>query len=96
MQFLRCGIHGFHEVLGIDADELRFYWASASSVESAVQVAYRIVLATDSKLLEVAEPDVLTLAWDSGRVEGNEQRNVLCKPSNGFKSTCSYFWQVRV
>lgn len=54
------------------------------------------VLATDSKLLEVAEPDVSTLAWDSGRVEGNEQRNVLCKPSNGFKSTCSYFWQVRV
>ncbi|KAJ5453994.1 alpha-L-rhamnosidase [Penicillium daleae] len=96
MEFLRCGIHGFHEVLGIDTDELRFYWVLASSVKSAVQVAYRIVLVKDSKLLEVAEPDVSRLAWDSGRVEGNEQRNVLCKPSNGFKSTCSYFWQVRV
>ncbi|KAJ5477171.1 hypothetical protein N7539_007315 [Penicillium diatomitis] len=96
MRVTRCGIHGFHEVLGVDTDELRFYWALESSVENSVQVAYRIVLATDSKLLEVAEPDVSNLAWDSGRVESNEQRNILCKPSHGFKSTCSYYWQVRV
>jgi hypothetical protein len=35
MQISRCGIHGFHEVLGIDTDEIRFYWAIESEDKNA-------------------------------------------------------------
>lgn len=31
MEFLRCGIHGFHEVLGIDMDGILFYWDTMQS-----------------------------------------------------------------
>lgn len=96
MEFLRCGIHGFHEVLGIDVDELRFYWAIGCNRKDAVQVAYRITLSTSQEVLGDDLADSSTLGWDSGRVESNEQRNVLCKPSGGFKSTCSYYWKVTV
>ncbi|KAJ5811435.1 alpha-L-rhamnosidase [Penicillium riverlandense] len=96
MQFCRCGIHGFHEVLGIDTDEIRFYWTLESHEKDAVQVAYRVVLATDPNALGSAVLPTARLAWDSGRVESSEQRNIVCKPANGFQSTCCYFWQVRV
>ncbi|KAJ5664654.1 alpha-L-rhamnosidase [Penicillium macrosclerotiorum] len=96
MQFSRCGIHGFHEVLGIDADEIRFYWAIETDLEGATQVAYRIVLATDAHDLESPELEASSLAWDTGRVESDAQRNILCKPEDGFRSTCSYFWRVMI
>ena len=95
MQISRCGIHGFHEVLGIDTDEIRFYWAIESNERDAVQVAYRIVVTTDAKYLESDIPDCSTV-WDSQRVESNEQRNIICNPPNGFQSTCSHFWKVIV
>ncbi|KAJ5713703.1 alpha-L-rhamnosidase [Penicillium malachiteum] len=96
MHISRCGIHGFHEVLGIDADEIRFYWAIETDVKGEIQRAYQILLSTDSESLESQDPDKSKLAWDSGRIEGNAQRNVLCKLPDGFKSTCSYFWRVCV
>jgi hypothetical protein len=96
MQFSRCGIHGFHEVLGIDTDEIRFYWAIESHEKDAVQIAYRIVLTTDSNALGSADLPIASLAWDSGRVKSDDQRNIVCKPAEGFQSTCCYFWQVRV
>jgi hypothetical protein len=95
MQISRCGIHGFHEVLGIDTDEIRFYWAIESNERDAVQVAYRIIVTTDAKSLESDSPDCSTV-WDSQRVESNEQRNIICNPTNGFQSTCSHFWKVIV
>ena len=96
MHFSRCGIHGFHEVLGIDSDEIRFYWTIESEQKNSKQTAYRVLVAEDPEALDSSHPDVASIAWDSGRVEGSEQRNVLCKPKNAFKSTCSYFWQVTV
>jgi hypothetical protein len=36
------------------------------------------------------------MTFDTGRVEGSEQRNVLCKPEGGFKSTTFYYWTVTV
>jgi hypothetical protein len=51
MQFSR-GIHGFHEVFEIDADEIRFYRTFESVVKDAPQDAYQIVLATDFQALE--------------------------------------------
>ncbi|PYH93977.1 hypothetical protein BO71DRAFT_380335 [Aspergillus ellipticus CBS 707.79] len=94
MRITRSGIHGFHEVLGVDVDEIRFYWAIESDDKDAAQVAYRIQLTTDRKAFESETPSPLT--WDSGRVESDEQRNIVCKPTDGFQSTCSYFWRVTV
>ncbi|KAF2125667.1 glycoside hydrolase family 78 protein [Dothidotthia symphoricarpi CBS 119687] len=38
----RCGIHAFHEVLGIDSDKIRFFWVLHSDREDAQQTAYRV------------------------------------------------------
>jgi hypothetical protein len=46
MEIPRCGIHGFYEVLGIDTDEIRFYWEIESVSQNAVQIAYHIVVIT--------------------------------------------------
>ncbi|KAK9327276.1 bacterial alpha-L-rhamnosidase-domain-containing protein [Lipomyces starkeyi] len=96
MKPFRCGIHGFHEVLGIDVDEIRFYWALESDDELAAQTAYRVVLTTSEQVLnrEVSwEEDIV---WDSQKVLGDAQRDIVCKPQNGFNSTCYYFWRVTV
>lgn len=94
LSFVRCGIHGFDEVLGIDSDEIRFFWTLETDDRHAIQTAYRVVLSTSSAAVEDDNPDASQLEWDSGRVESAEQRNVICKPENGFKSTCSYYWRV--
>ncbi|GME29291.1 putative alpha-l-rhamnosidase protein [Neofusicoccum parvum] len=96
MEVSRCGIHGFHETLGIDVDELRFYWALVAQDEHAVQTAYRVALSTSKKALGASDPPAPELAWDSGRVESSAQRDVLCSPERGFRSTCNYFWKVTV
>lgn len=96
MQISRCGIHGFHEVLGIDTDEIRFFWAIESDDPDATQTFYRIVVTTDATDLESDSSDISKLVWDSQRIESNEQRNIICKPSNGFQSTSSHFWRITV
>ena len=102
MDITRCGIHGFHEVLGIDTDHIRFYWTLHSDIEDAQQTAYRIVVATDSAVLD--EPDAPTpsssslsrLVWDSGRVASDAQRDVPCQPEGGFASASFHYWRVTV
>ncbi|KFZ07916.1 hypothetical protein V502_09674 [Pseudogymnoascus sp. VKM F-4520 (FW-2644)] len=94
MKFSRCGIHGFHETLGIDVDEIRFYWALTTSDESAIQAAYRITVYLDQESIKLSPTP--TIVWDSGKVESNRQRNVVCKPDGGFKSTSAYGWTVTV
>ncbi|KAJ5641498.1 hypothetical protein N7490_005498 [Penicillium lividum] len=94
LKFLRCGIHGYDEVLGIDSDEIRFFWALETNASNVKQIAYRVVLSTNPEILDTENPDVSQLEWDSGRVESAEQRNIICKPENGFNSTCSYYWRV--
>lgn len=86
--FTRCGIHAFHEVIGIDSDKIRFFWVLHSESEHAVQSAYRVELSI-SKLFE-------SLLWDSGKVEKDRQRNVLCAPKGGFHSTSFHYWRVTV
>lgn len=90
MEVTRCGIHGFHEALGIDTDEIRFFWVLEANNTNARQAAYRIAVSSRKTALD--EPD----AWDSGRVQSDAQRNIVCKPEAGFKSTTLYFWQVTV
>ncbi|KAI5294531.1 hypothetical protein KEM55_006576 [Ascosphaera atra] len=96
MEFIRTGIHGFHETIGIDVDELRVYWALKGKTPETRQVAYRIVVAEDKDALGLGqlEGSSSSIAWDSGRVNSDAQRNILIKPENGFKSTTLYFWQA--
>lgn len=96
MHITRCGIHGFHETLGIDVDEFRFFWVIENDRPGSRQVAYRVEVTTDKKTLEKKENQVSNHVWDSGRVESDKQRNILCNPTNGFRSTCSHYWRVTV
>ncbi|KAF3226280.1 hypothetical protein TWF106_000774 [Orbilia oligospora] len=96
MRVSRCGIHGFHETLGIDQDEVRFFWALSSNEEFAAQAAYRIIVSTEPFTSEdVGSPDK-SIAWDSGKVQSDKQRDIRCCPETGFKSTCMYYWRVLV
>lgn len=95
LQITRCGIHGFHETLGIDTNEIRFYWTLESEDENAAQTAYQIrVLELSAKGQEAGSSRVV--AWDSGKQESLSQRDVVCKPADGFRSTQAYTWQVTV
>ncbi|KAH8597860.1 bacterial alpha-L-rhamnosidase-domain-containing protein [Bisporella sp. PMI_857] len=85
MKFLRCGIHGFHETLGIDVDDIHFYWVLSSKEEGSRQSACQVTLSVNSSIV-----------WDSGIVQSEQQRNILCKPEDGLKSTTYYTWIVKV
>lgn len=87
-QIPRCGIHAFHEHLGIDTDKVRFFWVLHSDVEDARQTAYRVEVSTSNSFEH--------LLWDSGKVESDQQRNVLCAPAGGFLSASFHYWRVTV
>lgn len=96
MKVASCGIHGFHETIGLDVDEIRVFW-TLESAEYAEQTAYRVVISTSERNV-VADPSPnIEVTWDSGKVSTtDEQRNILCKPNHGFRSTCNYYWRVTV
>ncbi|KAK1142025.1 hypothetical protein N8T08_008231 [Aspergillus melleus] len=95
MKITRCGIHGFHETLGIDAEELRFYWTITSDAPNT-QSAYEITISKDASTFNQEAPLETSVFWTTGKVTSAEQRNILCKPSGGFESITSYFWRVTV
>lgn len=88
LEITRCGIHAFHEVLGIDTDKIRLHWTLHSEDEDAVQTAYRVEVST-SKSFDC-------LPWDSGKVDDNRQRNILCAPKGGFQSASFHYWRATV
>ncbi|PVH74648.1 glycoside hydrolase family 78 protein [Cadophora sp. DSE1049] len=95
MKIARCGIHGFHETLGIDANELRFYWTLESNDELSIQTAYRITLLE----LPPGGPSSVSggkVIWDSGKCTSPAQRDIICQPIEGFRSTTEYHWSVTV
>ncbi|KAF3316796.1 hypothetical protein TWF173_001460 [Orbilia oligospora] len=96
MRVSRCGIHGFHETLGIDQDEVRFFWVLSSNEEFAAQAAYRIIVSTEPFTLEDVGSSDKSIAWDSGKIQSDKQRDIRCCPETGFKSTCMYYWRVLV
>ncbi|KAH7378468.1 bacterial alpha-L-rhamnosidase-domain-containing protein [Phaeosphaeria sp. MPI-PUGE-AT-0046c] len=59
-----------------------------SDDENSAQTAYRVELST-SRAFD-------SLIWDSGKVVGNQQRNILCAPEGGFFSTTFHYWRVTV
>ena len=95
MKISRCGIHGFHQPIGIDVDELRFFWTLESDDELAAQTAYQIVVA-EAGLPGTSSLDEGPLTWDSGKCQSSHQRDIICKPIDGFRSTCQYSWRVLV
>ncbi|KAL4876367.1 bacterial alpha-L-rhamnosidase-domain-containing protein [Aspergillus karnatakaensis] len=96
MEVTRCGIHGFHEAIGIDTDDIRFFWALNAEGSSATQVAYRVIVSSEKSDLVQQPATPRPDSWDSGRVESDAQRNIVCKTESGFKSTTVYYWQVTV
>ncbi|KAJ4323340.1 hypothetical protein N0V94_001956 [Neodidymelliopsis sp. IMI 364377] len=88
LQVTRCGIHAFHEVLGIDTDRIRFFWVLQSDSADAQQIAYRVEVSTSQSFDQIA--------WDSTKVDGNQQRNILCAPEGGFQSATFHYWKVTV
>lgn len=92
LTFIRCGIHGFYETLGIDTDEVRFYWTLESEDEHAVQTAYQICVFEVPPLNK--RKDGYPLAWDSRRQTSSAQRDIICKPEGRFRSTTEYVWKV--
>ncbi|KAF2823254.1 hypothetical protein CC86DRAFT_447689 [Ophiobolus disseminans] len=90
LEVTRCGIHAYHEVLGIDTDKIRLFWVLHSDNEDARQTAYRIKVSTSSSFD--------TLSWDSGKTDSDRQRNILCEPAvwdqdgNETQSTVSEFF----
>jgi hypothetical protein len=91
MKVASCGIHGFHETIGLDVDEIRVFW-TLESEEYSVQNAYRVVIATSEHDLY----GLVNSTFDTGRISTDQQRNILCKPRVGFRSTCNYYWRVTV
>ncbi|KAL3471149.1 bacterial alpha-L-rhamnosidase-domain-containing protein [Aspergillus californicus] len=96
MEVTRCGIHGFHEAVGLDTDRIRFYWVLDAHDTPATQVAYRVVLSSSRNDLDSPPATPRPDSWDSGRVESDAQRNIICKTEAGFQSTTFYYWQVTV
>lgn len=94
MEVISCGIHGFAEAIGIDADELRFFWKLSFAGKHTKQTAYRVVVVAACKNPEASSDG--EICFDSGRCESSEQRNILCKPAGGFKSTTVHYWTVRI
>ena len=77
--------------LGIDFQSPRLSWVMKSESRGAAQTAYRIIAATEEKLLQSEKPDL----WDSGKVESDNsiQIEYAGKPlQNGMK----VFWKVQV
>ena len=93
MDVFSCGIHGFGEVIGIDVDEIRVFWKLKFEDELAQQKAYRVRV---SEHKDVVSQESNDYAFDTGRIESSAQRNILCKPQGGFKSTTFYHWVVTI
>jgi hypothetical protein len=92
MNVIACGLHGFSEEIGIDVDDLRVYWKLHFVHERTKQAGYRVVISSDKDFNSSSEG----VCFDSGRRASHEQRNIRCKPDNGFKSTTLYYWTVQV
>ena len=77
--------------LGVDVQNPRLSWKIKSDQRGAAQSAYRVLAATDEKLLQSEIPDL----WDSGKIESDQSIQV---EYNGkpLKSGMKVYWRVQV
>jgi len=77
--------------LGIDATEPRLSWTLESGQRGQAQTAYRILVASDPKLLAQDTGDL----WDSGKV-ASDQSIQIAYAGRPLESQVRYYWKVRV
>tara|TARA_R110002050_G_scaffold113787_3_gene228864 strand:+ start:7357 stop:10629 length:3273 start_codon:yes stop_codon:yes gene_type:complete len=77
--------------LGIDILTPRLSWELKSKERGQKQLAYQVLVASDSISLSKNMSDV----WDSGKVESN-QTNQITFNGNKVQSQKFYYWKVRV
>ena len=94
MKVVSCGIHGFSEAIGIDVDEFRVFWKLESTDEHETQAAYRLLVTTTKP--NGNDGAFVGDCYDSGRVESPEQRDIICRPKDGFRPTAFHYWVVQV
>ncbi|KZZ94015.1 alpha-rhamnosidase [Ascosphaera apis ARSEF 7405] len=101
LSFLRVGIHGFGEAIGIDSDSIRLYWSLKGSPPETKQTAYRVLISESRDALSSTSVSSSTeaLVFDSGRINSSAQRNIPVQSPNagaGFKSTTLHYYTVTV
>lgn len=67
-----------------------FGWIVGSGKKSSTQTAYRLLLASDKKILEADSADV----WDTGRVNSEQSLHILYN-GNPLEPGNVYFWKVK-
>ncbi len=76
---------------GIDVSQPRLSWELKSKEEGQGQIAYQILMASDSIALSCDMSDI----WDSGRVKSNRSDQIVFR-GRELQSLQSYYWKVRV
>jgi len=76
--------------LGIDVAKPRLSWTLESDRRNQSQMAYRILVASDPKLLDKETGDL----WDSGKVVSN-QTNQIVYSGRPLESQTPCYWKVR-
>lgn len=76
--------------IGIDAPAPRFSWLINDSRYGALQLAYRIIMGTDSAIVARGNGQI----WDSKRIESD--RMLVTFPGSNLKPFTRYFWSVQV
>ncbi len=88
-EYLRCEYRV--APLGIDAAQPRLSWIVASSRRGQTQTAYRILVASNKRLLAKGTGDL----WDSGVVKSDRSTQVRYQ-GEPLTAGVQYFWKVRV
>ncbi len=76
---------------GIENSQPRLSWELKSKEKGQGQIAYQILVASDSTALSRNLPDI----WDSGRVKSNKTDQIVFNGKE-LQSLQSYYWKVRV
>ncbi|MDN5852348.1 MAG: family 78 glycoside hydrolase catalytic domain, partial [Actinomycetia bacterium] len=84
-------VDGTHRPLGIDDPTPSFSWRLDSHRRDAHQSAYRVLVATDRKLLRPGSADI----WDSGRTKSAESVGISYGGPE-LDSSTRYYWTVQV
>jgi alpha-L-rhamnosidase len=77
--------------LGIDVNQPRLTWVSASGKRGQRQKAYHIIVATSAEKLNASIGD----AWDSGKTDSDQQTHVVYAGKT-LESGRRYYWKVRL
>lgn len=77
--------------LGIDFQSPRLSWVMKSESRGAAQTAYKIIAASDEKLLQSEKPDL----WDSGKVDSDNSIQIEYE-GKPLKTGMKVFWKVQV